>query len=773
MILREEQYTLPKEIKKIIQDVQQKEQKEIEEIKIEVKKVYKGDWDVKKDEEIKFFDPKLSYEITGYRPIDKTHGLDFNPSWFTEARDIYLKTGKYTELRKGTKAYKDFWTQQYIYCREGMTVNGYTITGDHYFFLNYYQLLDVTNVTQAMAGRTMNFPKFIVAQYEYFHYLEMCKRVKKNACLMKARSLGFSEMNASLAANLYSTRRNSLCIVASYDKKKLDPTLEKIWKELSFLNDQTQGGFFKLRQVVDKADEKRASHFKIVNSQKIEEGFLSSIIGIICDDPQKLRSRRAELLIFEEGGSWPDSKKAFIQGQALTNVLGVTIGIELIGGTGGDSGASLEGLKSIFYNPDSYNVLPFRHSHVVDGTTVLTGYFLPAYSVVLDPTANLIDERGWTDPQDGIDYYNKKRALFANDPNGLLIHCAEYCFYPSEAFALEGVNKFNKSLIAEQLTKIQALKLGPEIQNGHFRYIYKNSNHKFEGGNIQDILWEKINTGKVQILEHPLWLEQPKNSDSNYDENENPEEKRIIQKTNNLYVMGSDSIDLGQQDTSEQTRSPSDFCVVVKRRAYGMTGPQYVAIYKDRPDNVNDAYKTAIALAMYYNCMINLEASRMGFLIWSRTNKFLNYFMRRPSATYPDITKRRTNQFGTPATPAIIDHQTDLIRDFVDEYCDTIWFPEMLQQLSSYNDENKKKFDIIAAMGMCELADEELTGITPKAVQQVDDTFQDFGYYFDENGIRHFGIIPKKEDITVRWNNEYSNFQSYGSERTSNPRYFL
>lgn len=40
-------------------------------------------WDVKKDDEINFFDKRLSYELTGYRPIDDVNGLDFDPSWFT------------------------------------------------------------------------------------------------------------------------------------------------------------------------------------------------------------------------------------------------------------------------------------------------------------------------------------------------------------------------------------------------------------------------------------------------------------------------------------------------------------------------------------------------------------------------------------------------------------------------------------------------------------------------------------------------------------------
>jgi hypothetical protein len=34
----------------------------------------------------------------------------------------------------------------------------------------------------------------------------------------------------------------------------------------------------------------------------------------------------------------------------------------------------------------------------------------------------------------------------------------------------------------------------------------------------------------------------------------------------------------------------------------------------------------------------------------------------------------------------------------------------MIQELLKYSYENKRKFDIVAAMGMCELADEEMYG---------------------------------------------------------------
>ncbi|MGM9532173.1 hypothetical protein [Intestinibacter sp.] len=79
--------------------------------------------------------------------------------------------------------------------------------------------------------------------------------------------------------------------------------------------------------------------------------------------------------------------------------------------------------------------------------------------------------------------------------------------------------------------------------------------------------------------------------------------------------------------------------------------------------------------------------------------------MRRPRATLSDIKNGSTKSYGTPATAKIIDMHTDLTAEFVEEYCHTIWFEEILEQLRTYNDANKTKFDIIAALGMVFLAD--------------------------------------------------------------------
>ena len=57
---------------------------------------------------------------------------------------------------------------------------------------------------------------------------------------------------------------------------------------------------------------------------------------------------------------------------------------------------------------------------------------------------------------------------------------------------------------------------------------------------------------------------------------------------------------------------------------------------------------------------------------------------------------------------------------------------DMLEQMLNYSYEAKRKFDIIAALGCCEIADEELSGVTPTTVNKVSKEWKDIGYYTDE-----------------------------------------
>lgn len=754
---------LPEEIQQLVLEVQNKKNEEIKK-EIEVSKEEKlNEWDIKFNEKIDFFDTNLSYELTGYRPVTKTKGLDFNPSWFTEARDTFLRTGHYTEYKMGSKAYAEFWDEQYRRCRNGMIVNGYRVTGDNYFFLNFFQLLDLDIEGKSGSGRNYIFPAFYAGQYEMFHYIELCRTLKLSACIMKSREVGYSELLSAIAANSYNSIRNTVNLVAAYNADHLSTTLSKIWNCFSFLNDHTDGGFFKLRQVIDKQDHKKASVYKMIDGQKIETGWGSQVIGIVADKPNKIRGYRADMLIFEEAGSFKNLAKEYIKSTALTGPVGAAWGLRLVGGTSGDTKEALDGLKKMFYDPKAFGILPFRHKYTQTKEEAFTSFFVPCTKIPKN-RQRFLTHRGYVDEDAVKEWQEEQRASMINSPEALMDYCAEFPFNDAEAFSAGNINKFNKIYITEQLTKIRALKQCPHIDKGYLEYSFKNGEHAEE--NINGFRWIDNIQGKLRILEHPLWTLKPIT-----DENNQVVWNPPAEKIKDLYVIGVDGIDIGAAQTSQATKDPSDFCCVVLRRAYGTMPPQIVAIYKDRPNDPREAYKIGLKLAQYYNAMINIEATRMSFFSWAKQIKQTKWFMKRPRATLSEQYRNTNKQYGTPATPSIISHQTDLIADFVVDCWQDIWFDDMLDELNNYSDEHKRKFDIVAALGMAFLADEELMGVVPKSMEpEKQEEWRDIGYYVDSDGVKHYGVIPKKQ-IHISMTTKFTSYDNIGLG-SSDPRMY-
>lgn len=739
--------------KKIIEDVPEVEselEERLEELKKEILEQSKQHWDVTIDEDIFFFDPELSYELTGYRPITQDKGLDFDPEWFQQAKRIKLETGKYSAYPPGTKKYRDFWTEEYRRCNEGMVVNGYRITGDNYFFLNYYQL-QTTKVDKAGQGRGMVFPEFLSKQYEYFHYVEMAQKLGKDVCSVKSRASGWSELHASLGVNAYTTRRNTHSVYTAFAATQLDPTLRKVWYQLDNLNANTEGGMKHVRQKHNDAYHKKASK---INKQREElpTSWGSDIQGIIVDNPRKLRGDRIDLLFFEEAGSNPVLTKTYIQGRALVEVMGNRIGCRFTYGTGGDSVCMSE-LAEIFNNPDGFQVLPYKHNYVKSEEYVLTGFFVPSYTILTTVDGkSVIDKRGVTDIEKAKKYYEDSFNALLGTPKNYLREKAEFCFTPEDAFAFEGDNQFNTVLLAEQQAAIKLHKLGPKILSGDLEYKFKDNKHSDEF--IEKVVFKESMGGKVRILEPP-------------------QEDESGHVPRNLYIAGIDGIDMGGEDTSNQTRDPSDFCVVIMKRSFGISPPKIVAIYKDRPEKIKTAHITCLQLLQYYNAQACLESTRISVLQFFKEKRCENkYLMRRPRACQSDIQNGRSKQFGAPATEAIIRHQLDLISNYIDEYCSEIWFIELIEELLKYSYENKRKFDIVAALGMAMLADEELMFVKPKLENDSNNILRPFGYYIDEYGIKRKGVIPQNinnEIPNYRWTDQYEDPHRI---RTSNPMYY-
>ena len=159
-------------------------------------------------------------------------GLDFDPIPFQVLAKTYEKTGKYTEFPPQCKPYADFWDDIFEKCTNGVTIGKYRLTGDHYFFLNFYRMMTITEDATAGAGRGESFPSFLAKQYEFFHYVEMAEKLGKDICILKARGIGLSEIVACLAVRPYTTNKGYHSMLTCAAELKLTPLKNKCWKQL-------------------------------------------------------------------------------------------------------------------------------------------------------------------------------------------------------------------------------------------------------------------------------------------------------------------------------------------------------------------------------------------------------------------------------------------------------------------------------------------------------------------------------------------------------------
>ena len=579
----------------------------------------------------------------------------------------------------------------------GYEVDGYRITGGQYFFLNFYNLK--TSATDEMY-QDFGFPSFLVFQYEYFHYIEMSEKLMKDVIVLKSRGIGFSEIAASEAARTYTFIPNYRNVVTAFSKNHLEPTIEKMWIQLDWLNENTEGALRRVRMVRNTAMHKRASKKA---KDLSESGHRAEIVGIIVDDPDKLRGDRIQKLIFEEAGADPVLLKKWNKGEPLITVLGgKRVGTILAFGTGGSStSGSMEGMKTLMDNPIGHNILPVRHNFTMDRRYIVTGMFVPAHKIVFE----LLDGRGHCNRTEAEDHYIKIRESKASNPQDLIDHQAEYCFTIEEALIQKEDNMFPREELAAQLARLEIYREVEKPQTGFLTWALDSKGERTGGVN-----WREDPNGNMLIAEHPLRGD----GGAGFER---------------LYVGGIDSIDVGAADSATTDSGKlSDFCIVIKKRNHGLSNPAYVAMYKERPRDPRQAYANAAKLLVYYGARAVLESTRTAIITYFREQKLINLLMRRPRSTLPDVTRSNTNMIGAPATERAIIHGRELVYEFCLDYAHTISFREMLEQLLNYSDKRKKDFDIVAALQMVELADEELGARKPREKESYSNSFTNIGY---------------------------------------------
>ena len=343
--------------------------------------------------------------------------------------------------------------------------------------------------------------------------------------------------------------------------------------------------------------------------------------------------------------------------------------------------------------------------------------------------SQFMDHRGVTDEEAAKDYHLKIRADKANTPQNWLEYCSEYCFYPDEALSRQGQNDFDQNKIAEQISNIKVMKEVPDTyKRGYLSWNYKDTS----SDEIVGVRFTASANGPIIVVEEPQTDDLNKPLES-------------------LYVAGIDSIDHSEGD-SVVGKDGSKFAITVKKRIFGNQGNKYVCMYIERPKDIRTAYDNAAKILFWYGCKANLEDTKIGFRLWLQEKKMLHkMLMKRPLAALSG-NRRTSNLWGTPGSEKMIRHGIDLITQYVNDSCYSIWMIEMLEQLQKFSYEAKGRFDIVMSMIYTEIADEDMMGISVKKEDPLEEQWKEFGdikWIIDEHGYKKLTYTSN----STQWNN--------------------
>lgn len=643
----------------------------------------------------------------------------YNTDKFRQAAIFFKEHGCYTLAPRGTTDYNQYWDTETERCINGYVApDGDSITGYHYFYLNYSPIMKLVEVEytdrygdkRTRRERLFEFPNFWDYDKYYFDAVDLAEEQGKHMAVLKSRQRGYSFKGASMLVRNYTLIPGSKSFAVASEQKFLigDGLLTKAWQIMDFIDKHT--AWSKQRLVSTRME--RVSGFKVTDEfgKQTEQGYLSSITGItLKNDPERLRGTRGKLVLFEEGGKFPNLETAWrVEQPAVETDDGKAFGLLIAYGTGGTEGGQFDGLKNLFYNPKAYNVLGFPNIWDDHAEQTECGFFVPSWSNMEGEDAEgnkLMDKDGNSLKDLAVAELIRQRNIVKDggaSQQSIDRFISERPLKPQEAVLELGKNIFPRKLLMEQLTRIRT------------NTKLKNMKHIVDltwGGNGQVIATEK-KTGDITTY-HLKKDDKPHGSVVIW-------EYPVQDPPFGLYIAGCDPYD---HDESFTNSLGSTF--IFKRvRAGEAWNDVIVAEYSGRPDTAEEYYENVRKLLMFYNARLLFENERKGIYPYF-TNKHCDYLLAdQPDKVISELFKdsKVQRRKGCHMTKAIRAYGEGLILEWLmEEYepghlnIERIYSEPLLEEL--IENDGVRNVDRVIALCMVMIYREELYQIKVSEVK--------------------------------------------------------
>ena len=547
--------------------------------------------------------------------VTRPHILE-DMDFFLTSRIHFEKFGYYTAAafsRDSRSEYRKFWDEEQRRSLEGHVnpKTGEWISGYNYHYWNFGRLdltvqrkgSELSSTGTVRADRVEDFPDLWEIDYLFFHYIEQGEEAGLYGALLKCRGMGASFKSADMGLRNFFLIKKSKSYMFSYHSNYLyeDGIMNKVMVGENFHQLHTAYKKRKLKTTIEHLQ----TGYKDKLNNNAQAGYLSEIIPVITKDPNSARGKRGKLVIHEEGGSNKHQLDSWRITDKSLDDKGNVFGYQLAQGTGGDDNSDFRGLSILFFRPKGYKILAIRNVFDKNSTNTFSGFFMGEYmnrprsynsNGTTDVIKNLIT----------IFKARKARAEEVDDPEEIAKSKAEGAITPLEAITNMGVSIFPKEAIKAQIGNLTSDWEVIRAKHNVCRPIRKGMDvslhHSSDYLNITDYPYTGKQADRAGVTIKTM-----------------PETHEDGSIPSLRYIMGVDTL-----DDDGGVGSLFSFQVM------DLWKDDIVAWYIGRNIMVEDDYEICLAMAVFYNAMVNYESNLKGLYASFKNKGALNYLADTP-----------------------------------------------------------------------------------------------------------------------------------------------
>lgn len=568
-----------------------------------------------------------------------------NTHLFTEMADYYRKNGEYTSLKVDSINHRKLRKREEYRRKHGFTapcrlkadgtIEDVHITGGHYNFLNYTRMerLDESSIVNGnvnTASKHFDFPAFIDAQYWTWQVMEFAKNNGFHLIIDKTRRGGFSYIMASDSANIVNGQSRKVVIHVAADSNYLTDRGGLSDFAISDIRFYEERSPF-IRGIVSTVKDDFRLGYKLPNGVEADKSWKSALLSVSAhNNPDCAIGKDAVVVKVEELSTMENFDKFMAVTEPAMRTGSYVTGTLMAWGTA--TSGNMQVFEQNFYNPKTFNFMPFENVWDRDARSEICGFFKPYCWGLEGEIGKLkgMDEDGNSNLLIGLEIAKKEREqkkASSKTYSDYINYLGQYALMPSESFSNVSENIFSSEELSAWEDKLRVdsdLRFYTDGQleedKGVVRFV-SNKRLQSEGKKVYDWIQGVPRRGNedphgcIRIWFYPEYVDSITSRG------------RIKEIPKELYSITYDPVGV-DKDKNEITNKHSHNSIKVWMNPHPINGfkQKLVAAYYGRPDKLEDADRICYLLAKYYNCIgttiveINRGETVSNFRKWNALN---------------------------------------------------------------------------------------------------------------------------------------------------------